>query len=124
MSGRPSRMPGADWLRHLAQSEKEFQADVVKIARLYGWNTYHPHDSRRSNPGWPDLAIWGHGRFLLRELKADAGYLSNEQRRVIGQLRASGVDIAVWRPNDLDQIAEELARPRGYRTPRDQKGTS
>lgn len=38
-------------------SEKEFQAQVLDLARLTGWLCYHPHDSRRSAPGFPDLVL-------------------------------------------------------------------
>ncbi len=37
--------------------EKPFQAQVVELARLSGWLTYHTHDSRRSQSGFPDLVL-------------------------------------------------------------------
>jgi hypothetical protein len=53
------------------QTEKQFQGAVVELCRLRGYLTYHTHDSRRSDPGFPDLVIVGHGRVLYRELKRE-----------------------------------------------------
>src|SRR5688572_19177552 len=39
------------------QTERAFQAQVVKYARLMGWTAYHTHDSRRSQAGFPDLVL-------------------------------------------------------------------
>jgi hypothetical protein len=94
------------------QSEKAFMQQVIDLAHLQGFHTYHPHDSRRSAPGWPDVAIFGHGRFMLAEIKREKGYLSLDQRRVIGQLRAAGVDVYVWKPSQWLEIVAELTAHR------------
>lgn len=80
--------------------------DLLGYYRLFG---YHPHDSRRSEPGWPDWVIVG-TRILWRELKSSTGQLRPEQRRVRDLLGAAGQDWAVWRPADLQsgRIAAEL----------------
>ena len=98
--------------RALAISEAAFQAQVVQLATLNGWHTYHTHDSRRSAAGYPDLHIWGHRRAFMAELKAERGHLSLDQRRVIAQLRAAGVDVRCWRPSDWDEIVATLTRPK------------
>lgn len=89
---------------------------LLKTYRLWG---YHPYDSRRSEPGFPDWTIIG-SRVLFRELKAEAGQLSREQVRVRNLLQAAGADWAVWRPSDLrsGRIAAELAAVRPGRSPR------
>jgi hypothetical protein len=94
------------------QTEKAFMQQVIDLAHLNGYHTYHPHDSRRSSPGWPDIAVFGHGRFFLVETKAERGYLSLDQRRVIAQLRAAGVDVYVWKPSDWLEIVAELTQHR------------
>lgn len=71
--------------------------DLLKLHRLWG---YHPYDSRRSEPGFPDWVIIG-SRVLWRELKTDGGELRPDQRRVRNLLLAAGEDWAVWRPADL-----------------------
>ncbi len=109
----PRRVP----LSKLAPSEAAFQTTVLELCRLYRWHTFHPYDSRRSAPGWPDLAIFGHGVFFLAELKSEKGYLSLAQRRVIGQLRSAGVVVYVWKPSDMPDIqrvlTQHLRRPEG-----------
>ena len=38
-------------------SEKAFMDTILQAADLYGWWTYHTHDSRRSTAGFPDLVL-------------------------------------------------------------------
>jgi len=87
-------------------TEKQWQAQVIAEARRFGWWCFHPHDSRRSAPGWPDLALAHPGRrlFLLVELKTDTGRLRPEQRQAIDVLRSAGVRVEIWRPSMVDRI--------------------
>ena len=62
-------------------SESQFQAEVVKLAKVFGWIWFHPYDSRRSTPGFPDLALVK-DRLLFRELKTDKGKLTVYQKGV------------------------------------------
>lgn len=82
-------------------SEAAFQAQVMQLARVLGWKAYHTHDSRRSDPGFPDLVLVHpqHG-VLFRELKTERGRVSDAQRTWLAALAASGADAAVWRPHD------------------------
>lgn len=90
-------------------TEAELSSLVRDLIRRLGLICYHTHDSRRSDPGWPDLAIVG-TRFMARELKTEKGRLRPEQRGWIESLDAAGVDVAVWRPSDWrsGRIAAEL----------------
>lgn len=94
------------------QTEVRFQAQVVELARINGYDTYHTFNSRRSQAGWPDLAIYGHRRYLMVELKAEKGHLSLAQRSTIAKLRAAGVDVRVWRPSQWNEIVATLTRPK------------
>ena len=98
-----------------AMTEREWQSEVVAAAHHLGWSVYHTHDSRRSEPGWPDLALV-RDRFMVAELKTDTGKLSAAQERWIGLLKAAGVETYVWRPTDRDHMLRELTRR--SRTPR------
>lgn len=91
-------------------SEADLQAQVTKIATQLGFIVYHTHDSRRSEPGYPDVAIVGHGRYLLRELKREGKNPTPDQKRWIHELDQAGVDVAVWRPVDLvsGRVTREL----------------
>lgn len=89
-------------------NEKEWQRQVVDVAHLFGFRVYHPWLSIRSEKGWPDLALFRPGRFLLAELKTEKGKLTASQESMIADLRAAGVEVHVWRPADLDRVVEVL----------------
>jgi hypothetical protein len=92
-------------------TEREWQAQVVDAARPLGWTLYHTHDSRRSEPGWPDLALVRE-RLVMAELKTDTGRLSKDQQRWIALLSGAGVETYVWRPRDIDQVLAVLKHRR------------
>ncbi len=60
--------------------EKDWQTQVVQLAKTLGYLVYHTHDSRRSEAGFFDLVIvtWD-TRLLFRELKTTKGKLSKAQ---------------------------------------------
>jgi hypothetical protein len=93
-------------------SEVTLQARVLAAARVLGWHAYHTHDSRRSQPGFPDLVLVHEGqeRVLWRELKRQQGRVRPEQAAWIRILTGAGEDAAIWRPVDLlnDTIHNEL----------------
>lgn len=90
-----------------AELERAVRA-LLKTYRLWG---YHPYDSRRSQPGFPDWVVISPKGVLWRELKTDTGQLTKEQVRVRNMLQAAGEDWSCWRPADLlsGRIARELA---------------
>jgi hypothetical protein len=90
-------------------SENALQDQIEALAFDLGWKTYHTHDSRRSDPGWPDLALVhpARGRFMVRELKKQTGRVSKEQREWLDALTGAGVDAGVWRPIDYVTRAVE-----------------
>ncbi len=90
-------------------TEKQFQAMVERLAKLLGWEAYHTHDSRRSQPGFPDLVLVHPTRgVLFAELKADAGKVRPNQERWIALLTQAGADARVWRPKDWPEIERVL----------------
>ena len=97
-------------------TEREWQAQVVDAARLMGWRVYHTHDSRRSEPGWPDLALV-RDRLVMAELKTDTGRVSNDQQKWLALLTAAGVETYLWRPSDFDEVLAVLKRRRANPSP-------
>lgn len=91
-------------------TEKEFQAQVVELARWCGWWVFHPYDSRRSTPGWPDLTLMRPPRCLFVECKTDRGRVTVEQTAVMAHMAACGLDARLWRPADWDEIEQTLRR--------------
>lgn len=108
--GAPAILPGQV---PFVVSEKDWQLQVIELAELYGWRVYHTFDSRRSNPGWPDLVLCRptSGELLYVELKTDKGRLSAAQRAWLDALAACGQETHVWRPRDFDAVHDRLKRP-------------
>ena len=99
-------------------NEKQWQTNVIQLAKTYGWTVYHTLRSEGSEPGFPDLVLVHPKRgVLFRELKTDDGRMSSDQLRWLGVLTSAGCDADVWRPADLDRVNLELAPHRKFRTP-------
>lgn len=115
-----------------ADSEAAFQRQVLNLAEFYGWRSYHTHDSRRSQPGFPDLVLVRGVELIFAELKTEKGRVRPEQAEWIQALTEVAVcvrqsigpvpevphptvpciDVYLWRPSDFDQINARLARGR------------
>ncbi len=95
----------------LEMSEAELQSLVRDAADLHGWLTYHTHDSRRSDAGFPDLVML-RGRYqLVVECKSATGRLRPDQ--VVWMDSFAKVDTiasAVVRPADAVAMIERLGR--------------
>lgn len=123
----------------LAMTERDFQSQVLDLAHLRGWESFHPRPARTLDSwrtagtgsmarGWPDLVLVRERdqRLMFVELKRDSGRLSADQERVLSVLRsithvpggmseecacaeAPQVEVVVWRPADWDAIERALA---------------
>jgi hypothetical protein len=92
-----------------AMTEKDLTRAVKDLADLFGWKRYHTHRSDFSPAGWPDEVLCRPPRLVIAELKGDRGKLSPAQQGWIVDLSAvPGVEVYVWRPCDLDEIARVL----------------
>lgn len=91
-------------------TEAELQLAVGRLCRQYGLYHFHVPDSRKMTAGLPDCVIIG-TRVLWRELKAEDGQLTTEQRLVSYRLQAARQDFRIWRPRDLERgdIERELS---------------
>ena len=107
MTGR--RTVSAHRILAAAMPERELQENVRQLCAGLGLYHFHPHNSTRSEPGWPDSAIIGR-RMIFRELKSECGKLTPEQAEVGRKLKAAGENWRVWRPSDWlsRQIEKEL----------------
>jgi hypothetical protein len=83
-------------------SERDFQSAITAYARATGWRVYHNPDSRRSEPGFPDLVLLNgtQRRLVFAELKTESGVLRAAQREWIADLEAVAQppETHVWRP--------------------------
>ena len=83
-----------------------------------GGKSWHQHDSRRSDEGWPDESTVIGKRLLFLELKAPGKQPTPEQRECLQLLAGAGQEVYLVtstgdRGRDLLQLAELLNAPRG-----------
>jgi len=105
-------------LKSAVASEREFQREVIKIAKSLGWYAYHALPGQGRNKhltlfigkrGFPDLVLCRPPRLLFVELKSETGKLSNDQQEWLEALCACGVEVHVWRPSDLERVTTILS---------------
>lgn len=90
-------------------TEAHWQQRVIDLARLRGWLWFHPYNSRRSTPGWPDLVLLRDARLIFAELKTETGRVTREQQRWLDALgHVPFVEVELWRPRDWDRVMESL----------------
>ncbi len=111
-------------------SEAQWQAQVVQMARTFGWMVAHfrPALNQRGKwqtavaadgAGFPDLVLVHAktGDLLFVELKSDSGVLSAAQQRWLLALEPNPLGeerdlrARVWRPSDFPKVRERLMRP-------------
>ena len=102
-------MPNNASYVNMNMSEKQFQDLVNKTAKTLGWLHYHPYDSRKSTPGFPDLTLVRE-RLLFAELKVGKNKLSQAQRDWRECLERAGQEVYVWYPEDWDDIVSILTK--------------
>ena len=92
-------------------AEHQFQAAVIELAEVQGWRVYHTHDSRRSQPGFPDLTMVRGQRLIFAELKREDGKETAEQTAWLTDLSRvayerfefvtigpPAIEVFLWRP--------------------------
>lgn len=110
-------------------TERQFQAQVIDLAKRCGWMVFHPQTATRNgawatfqagHPGFPDLVLaHQHRGVLFVELKRDRtrNRLSEDQVKWSTTLQAAGARWHLWSPSDWDTITETLSKdPRHDRT--------
>ena len=93
----------------MTMRKKKFLANVAALARLQGWLIFHPHDSRGSSPGFPDLCMVRE-RVVFAKLKVGQSQPTANQLIWITSLQAAGTEAYVWRPHDWPAIESILVR--------------
>lgn len=103
--------------------EAELQQQLIDpqkgLAPMLGWRVLHLRPARTKHgwrtpvegdlgKGWPDLVLVRRDRVIFAELKSDTGKLTEEQRDVLGALQSAGMEVYVWRPRNIMEIADTL----------------
>lgn len=91
------------------QTERQFQAAVLKLAGLLKWRTYHTWVSIHSTGGFPDLVLVRRPRLVFAELKRDGKLPTDAQLDWLEDLRACGHEAYLWTPSQWPDIKRILA---------------
>ncbi len=95
-------------------TEHAFDLTVVDFAIHRGWSlTYHTHDSRKSEAGFPDRVFLHEAwrRIIFVELKDMIRLVTPGQVEWLNGLMTIGQECGVWRPSDWDEIERVLSSP-------------
>jgi len=91
-------------------SEKEWQQQVVELARALGFAfIYHTYRSTKSASGFPDLVL-ARDRTIYMELKREGGKPTRDQIDWLSALAHAGAEVYLVRPSDLQEIAKVLGK--------------
>ena len=106
-------------------TEDDLLRGVIDLARCTGYRVCHFRPGRTAqgwrtpimgDPGFPDVAIAGHGRCIVAELKSSIGTVDPDQAAWHTALLEAGVEAYVWRPDqwvsgEIQRILEARRRP-------------
>ena len=101
--------------------EADAQAAILDIARLQHWLTYHTHDSRGSDPGFPDLVLVRE-RIVHVEMKRQGETPRPTQIDWLDRLARAGGEVYVWTIEDLDDAVAVLTKRWAYDSSSQQLG--
>ncbi len=104
-----------------AISERDFERQVMELAKLTGWRTAHFRPAKTSKgwrtpvsgggAGFPDLVLVRGRELIFAELKREGAKLRPEQREWLDALcRVPGVVAKLWRPSDFEEIEKTLTK--------------
>lgn len=92
-------------------TEEQLLQNCRQAAELLGWLTYHTRNSRRSDPGFPDLVLVRGAQIMFWELKVKGRQLTANQEKWRDAIKATG---NLWREIREDDWAfgrvEELLK--------------
>ena len=98
-------------------NEKLFLDQVIQLLKINGWLYFHPSPHKAGEKAWrtdgagfPDL-VCVHPTYgcLWAELKTMEGRLSPLQKVWGNVLKNAGQEYYVWRPNQIQLIADRLS---------------
>lgn len=95
---------------HVPISERAWQTQLVQLAHLHGWRTFHVLNPKGMTAGWPDLVLLRPPELVFAELKREHGRVTAAQTEVLAMLEACGQEVHVWRPSDFDAVHTRLNR--------------
>ena len=94
----------------IVTTEADLREQVRDLCKLFGWKMYFVWRSIHSPAGFPDLVLANpeQKRVIFAELKGEGKNPAPAQREWLDALKACGQTVYVWRPADIEDIAEIL----------------
>lgn len=102
----------------LPVGERDFTAQVIALAQIYGWRCAHFRPCRtekgwrtavQGDSGFPDLVLAKAGRVLFIELKTERGRIRVEQNLWLHAIgNRANHQTFLWRPRDWGLIQQVL----------------
>jgi len=94
-------------------TEKDLREQVRDLCKLFGWKIYFSWTSIHSPRGFPDLVLANpeQKRIIYAELKSEKGVVTEYQQEWLDTLDACRQEVYLWRPEDIEGIAEILREP-------------
>jgi len=93
-------------------TERDLREWVRDLCNLFGWRFLFTWTSIHSPRGMLDLLLINkeQKRVIFAELKSEKGKMSPEQQQVFEELKACGQEVWLWRPADIEGIANILRK--------------
>ena len=91
-------------------TERQFQQQIIQLAKYLGWLVYHTYDSRRSEAGFPDLVLVHRKKkkTLFAELKVGDNQPTKDQVLWLLTLDQAGQWSELWHPDQWHRIEHIL----------------
>ena len=91
-------------------TEADLREQIRDLCKIFGWRFLFTWTSIHSPKGMLDLFLINaeQKRVIFAELKSEKGKMTPEQQQVFDVLKACGTEVYVWRPGDIEGIAEIL----------------
>jgi len=105
----------------LRTTEKEFQSQILELAKLFHWRRAHFRAARTKygwrtpvqadGKGFPDLVLVKPPRLIIAEVKRQDTNPDDHQLEWLNDFAGvPGVEVHTWKPADWDDIVATLAK--------------
>jgi len=96
----------------IAVTEADLREQIRDLCKLFGWKMYFSWTSIHSPRGFPDLVLVNpeQKRVIFAELKREGKNPTPQQEEWLAALAACNQEVYVWRPGDIEKIANILRK--------------